>query len=459
MSATRPIASRGSIALPYAARQGATVARLPGAELDWLRRLREQSLARVVAEGLPSPRVEAWKYTNLNSLAQAEFEVAEFERAAAANEAGAPAAVELPRFLAEDVAVHRMVFVNGSFRRELSDLRDLPAGVSIESLADTLARAPQTLAAHFEGRPAADGLAALNTALMADGAVLRLAPGTELARPLLLIFLGGGADRAVAFHPRSVIVAEAGSRATIVELHAPAAAGDDAYWSQPVTDIVVGDNAELRHYKCQSESLQAYHLAATIVRVGAGARYDSFALAAGGTLARNEVAVTLDGPGASCRLDGGFLARGRQHVDTTTEIVHAKPNATSHEAFKGVLDGQGRAVFQGRIVVAKDAQKTDGHQSCRTLLLSDRAEIDTKPELEIYADDVKCSHGATVGELEQDALFYLKARGIPEAVARRMLVEAFLGDVIDTIADAPVREAFARVVGGWLADDGAEAGR
>jgi Fe-S cluster assembly protein SufD len=458
MSATRPILARGSIALPYAARQSATVARLPGAELDWLRRLREQSLARVVAEGVPSPRVESWKYTNLNSLAQAEFEAA--ERAPAAHEAGVPAAVELPRFLAEDVAVHRMVFVNGSFRRELSDLDGLPEGASAESLADVLARAPQTLVAHFEGRQASDGLAALNTALMADGVVLRLAPGTVLTRPLLLLFLGGSTERAVAFHPRSVIVAEAGSQATIVELHAPAA-GDAgaAYWSQPVTDIVVGDNAELRHYKCQQESLQAYHLAATTVRVGAGGRYDSFALAVGGILARNEVMMTLDGPGASCRIDGGFLARGRQHVDTTTEIVHAKPNATSHEAFKGVLDGQGRAVFQGRIVVAKDAQKTDGHQSCRTLLLSDRAEIDTKPELEIYADDVKCSHGATVGELEQDALFYLQTRGIPESAARRMLVEAFLGDVIETIADAPVRDAFARVVSGWLADDGAKAAR
>ncbi len=460
MSATRPILSRGSIALPYAERQSAAVARLPGAELDWLRRLRERSLARVVAEGLPSQRVEAWKYTNLNSLAQAEFEAAAVGmagRAPAANEAGGAAAVELPRFLADDVAAHRMVFVNGGFRRELSDLGDLPAGVSIESLADTLARAPQTLATHFEDRPAADGLAALNTALMADGVVLRLAPGAELARPLLLVFLGGSAEQPVAFHPRSVILAGAGSRATIVELHAPAA--EAAYWSQPVTDIVVGDNAELRHYKCQSESLLAYHLAATTVRVCAAARYDSFALAAGGMLARNEVTVTLDGPQASCRLDGGFLARGRQHIDTTTEIVHAKPDTASHEAFKGVVDDQGRAVFQGRIVVAKDAQKTDGHQSCRTLLLSDRAEIDSKPELEIYADDVKCSHGATVGELEPDALFYLKARGIPEAVARRMLIEAFLGDVIDTIADTPAREAFARVVSGWLAEVGTETGR
>ena len=438
MTAPRP----KTIALPYAARQAAAVGRLPGAEIAWLRRLREESLARVVDGGVPSPRVERWKYTNLNALAQVEFETA-------ANEAGAPATVALPRFLADDVAVHRMVFLNGAFRRELSDVAGLPGGATVESLADVLARAPQDLAAHFQGHKALDGLAALNTALMADGVVIRLAPETRLERPLLLVFLGGSNDRALAAHPRNLIIAGAGARATVIELYAPAA--DTAYWSQPVTEIAVGRGAELRHYKCQQESLRAFHLATTTVRVEADGRYDSFALATGGALARNEVTVTLDGPGASCRLDGGYLGRGRQHIDTTTEIVHAKPHTTSHEAFKGVLDEQGRGVFQGRILVEKDAQKTDGQQSCRTLLLSDRAEIDTKPELEIYADDVKCGHGATVGEIEPDALFYLRARGIDEVEARRMLIEAFLGDVLEDIADESVRSGFAQAVGSWLA--------
>ncbi len=446
MTATRPT-RRGSIALPYAERQKARIGALPGAGLDWLRRLREESLARAVTDGLPSPRIERWKYTNLNALAQTEFETP-------ANEAGAPSKVELPRFLADGVVAHRMVFVNGGFRRELSDLAGLPDGAGVESLADLLARDPQALAASITGHEAGDGLAALNTALMADGVVIRLSAGTRLDRPLLLVFLGGASDRALAFHPRNLILADAGSHATIIELHAPAA--DAVYWSQPVTDIVVGRGAELRHYKSQQEGLRAFHLAATTVRVEAGGRYDSFALALGGALARNEVSITLDGPGAQCRIDGGYLVRGRQHIDITTEIVHAKPNTTSHEAFKGVLDDQGRAVFQGRILVAKDAQKTDGHQSCRTLLLSDRAEIDAKPELEIYADDVKCSHGATVGEIEPDALFYLRARGVDEAEARRMLIEAFLGDVLEDIADAAVRDGFASVVRGWLSAEGAK---
>lgn len=445
MIAPRP----ASIALPYAQRQNAAVDRLPGRDVRWLRRLREESLARAVADGVPSPRVERWKYTNLNALAQADFEIA-------ANDAGRPVDVTVPGFLADDVAVHRLLFVNGAMRRELSDLSGLPQGARVESLADLLARAPEELEGRLQGRKPADGLAALNTALMADGVVIRLAAGVRVERPILLIFLGGDAERPVAFHPRNLIIAEPGASATVIELHG--AANDGSYWAQPVTEISVGETAELYHYKCQQEGPRAFHLATTDVQVAASGRYENFSLAAGGLLARNEVTIALKGPGAYCRLDGGFLARGRQHIDNTSEIVHAEPNTTSHQAFKGVLDDQGRAVFQGRILVAQDAQKTDGQQSCKTLLLSDRAEIDTKPELEIYADDVKCTHGATAGEIDHDALFYLRARGVGEAEARRMLIEAFLGDVLERIGQMPVREAFAGAVARWLGA-GSEAGR
>jgi len=226
--------------------------------------------------------------------------------------------------------------------------------------------------------------------------------------------------------------------------------------AQPVTDVVLEAGAVLEHYKSQQEGLEAYHIATAMVRVAERARYDSFALATGAALARNDITVSLDGPGAFCRLDGAFLARGRQHLDTTTEIIHASREASSRETYKGVLDEQGRGVFQGRIVVAPDAQKTDGHQSCKTLLLSDRAEIDTKPELEIYADDVKCSHGATAGEIDHDALFYLRARGIDADGARSMLIEAFVEEVLDEIASEPVRQGFAGVVRGWLGGSSVE---
>jgi Fe-S cluster assembly protein SufD len=218
-----------------------------------------------------------------------------------------------------------------------------------------------------------------------------------------------------------------------------------------VSEIRVGAGATLRHYREQSEGMSAFHTAATDSWVASDARYEAFLLTTGAGLSRSESRVVLDGAGASCRLDCGYLARGRQHVDNTTEIIHAKPHTTSAEVYKGVLDDQARGVFQGRIVVQKDAQKSDGHQLNKTILLSDRAEIDTKPELEIFADDVKCSHGATAGELDEGALFYLRARGIDLADARQLLVHAFIAEALENVADPALRETFSRRVGAWMA--------
>jgi Fe-S cluster assembly protein SufD len=217
-----------------------------------------------------------------------------------------------------------------------------------------------------------------------------------------------------------------------------------------VTEIRVGSGATLRHYKDQNEGAKAFHTATTDVRVAEKGRYENFVLTTGAVLSRNEITVVLDGRGAVCRLDSAYLARGRQHADNTTAIIHAKPQTTSAEVYKGVLDEHARAVFQGRIVVEKDAQKADGHQLNKTILLSDRAEIDTKPELEIFADDVKCSHGAAAGELDENALFYLRARGIGQAEARRMLVEAFVGETLENISNVAVRAAFERRIGAWM---------
>ena len=208
----------------------------------------------------------------------------------------------------------------------------------------------------------------------------------------------------------------------------------------------------LRHYKLQNEHPAAYHIAASRVAAAAGSTYESFVLQLGGRLARNEIAVRFDGPGAECRLDGAYLLRGIQHADNTTLLDHAAPRCTSRELYKGVIDDQARGVFQGKILVRRDAQKTDGHQLNKTLLLSRAAEIDTKPELEIYADDVKCSHGATAGELDEDALFYLESRGIDPATAQAMLVEAFVAEPVERIAHPGARDAFAAMVAGWLAD-------
>jgi Fe-S cluster assembly protein SufD len=429
-----------SIPLPYADRFDAVAATLPGQNLPWLRDLRAAAIERVRQSGLPTIRNERWKYTNLKSLAGIAFQSAERVTAPIASD-------RLPSI----AGVIRIVFVDGWYRADLST-KTLPTGLAIANVAALLHDDPDALRTMFaEPDGNQDVLGALNLAFATDGYVIRLAANAVIEAPIEIIHVVSPTDTAVAIHSRNVVIAEANSSAVIVDSFI----GDvgSLYWSQPATDVRIGAGATLRHYRNQNEGAKAYHTAATAVSVADNGRYDSFLLTTGAALSRNEIAVTLDGPGASCRLDSGYLARGRQHVDNTTEIIHAKPHTTSAEVYKGVLDDQARGVFQGRIVVAKDAQKADGHQLNKTILLSDRAEIDTKPELEIYADDVKCSHGAAAGELDEDALFYLRARGIDQADARRMLVEAFIGDALENIADASVRAAFEGRVGHWMATD------
>lgn len=427
-----------TIPLPYADRFAAVAATLPGQDLPWLRDLRAQAIERVRQTGLPTIRNERWKYTNLNALAAAAFEPA-------AHETSSDSPSPLPAILGGC----RVVFVNGQYRADLSE-GSLQRGVTIRSQAALLREDPARARALFADHDAgADSLGALNLAFARDGYIIEIAARAIIEAPVELLHLTTPGTTAAAYHTRNAIIAQTGSSAAIIETFLHDAA--TVYWSQPVTEIRVGPGATLRHYKDQNEGAKAFHTAATDVRVSENGRYENFVLTTGAALSRNEIAVVLDGRGASCRLDSGYLARGRQHADNTTAIIHAKPQTTSAEVYKGVLDDQARAVFQGRIVVEKDAQKADGHQLNKTILLSDRAEIDTKPELEIFADDVKCSHGAAAGELDEDALFYLRARGIGQADARRMLVEAFVGETLENISNVAVRAAFERRIGAWMA--------
>jgi Fe-S cluster assembly protein SufD len=432
-----------SIPLPYADHFAEVAELLPGGDVAWLRALREQAIEQVRRAGLPTIRVERWKYTNLNPLVAAAFRPASLDPA--------------PRFadrLRSVTGRACIVFVNGRYRPDLASA-PLQPGLMVASLSNLLRDDPQIIRSILVDTEVDDDpMRALNLAFAADGYVLRLSSGVAVTEPVKILHLSAPEATASAFQTRNLVIAEAGSSATVVESFS----GDPAavYWTHPVCDIRVGPGAALRRYKCQDEGLKAFHIAADRVRVDRDARYEGFVLATGASLSRSEITVVLDGPNASCRLDGGYLARGRQHVDNTTEIVHAKPNTTSAEVYKGVLDDQARGVFQGRIIVEKDAQKSDGHQLSKTILLSDRAEIDTKPELEIFADDVKCSHGATAGALDEDALFYMRARGIGLDEARRLLVEAFIGDALAGLSDAAVRAAFERRVGAWMAkSDGA----
>lgn len=417
----------------FLAQAAAVAPTLPGAGLPWLRELRAAGLDRFAKLGLPTPRQEAWKFTSLRPLEKVGF-------APAAE--SAPVSIDrIPSVLPGGPA-HRMVFVDGRFRADLSHPGALPAGVVLESLGAALARDPDRVAgllgrtATFDSHP----LLALNTAFLADGLLLHVPRGTTVADPIEAVFLGTPGPAPAAWHPRLLLVAEENAEATVVEHHLglPGA----TYLSNVAAEVVAGPGARLHHYKIQMESLDAFHLATATAHLGRDATYDTFVLNLGARLARHEARSVLDGTGITCRVSAAYAAAGNQHTDFTTLIDHAKPHCTSREVVKGVIDGNGRAVFQGKIIVRPDAQKTDGYQLNRALLLSPQAEINSKPELEIYADDVKCSHGATAGELDDDQLFYLRARGIPADQARALLVGAFLDEAVEEVQVEVVRDHF-----------------
>lgn len=447
-----PPAMSGGRTLPFD--YPAPAAPLPGEGLPWLDALRAQARA-AAARGLPGPRSEAWKYTNLAPLAALAFAA---PGAPAAADAQAPEALPPGAFAAVEGAC--LTFVNGRLSPARPAPDAPPAGLRLAGLAQSLKDDPASVERRLGEMAPLDGgpMAAFNTAFAADGCLLEVARGAVVERPVLLRFVAAPGAGPLAWHPRVILHLEAGARLALVESHE----GPDgaATWSNPVVDIRLGEGACLDHVKLQAEGAGAYHTALTEAVLAGGARYGSLALALGARLSRNEIHVRFAGVGAECRLDGGYMARGIQHVDNTTAIDHAAPGCTSREVYKGVLDDRARGVFQGKIVVRKDARKTDGHQLGRALLLSPEAEVDTKPELEIYADDVKCGHGATAGAPEEDQLFYLRSRGLDARTARALIVEGFMAELLEaglleTAEHAPVRAALAARIGGWVAEGGA----
>lgn len=410
---------------------------LPG---NWLAGAREGAIGSFAAAGFPTPRVETWKYTNLNRLARGAFDpLAEIE---------APA-VDAWSGLFVD-GCDRIVIVNGRVDTAASTVGELAEGVIVSALSDAIEEIDPALEkqlakiAPSEGAP----LVALNTAFMRDGLVLRLADGTVLERPVQVVHIVDSGDTALALHPRTLVVAGDNSQATVIETFA--GADGTGYWTNAVTEIRLGRNASVQHLKRQSESTTAYHTALTQVRLDSDARFSSVALAVGGLLSRNEVKVAFEGEGAACKLSGGALLRGRQHADSTTEADHRVPHTNSDQVFRNVLDDNAHSVFQGGVIVRQDAQKTDSSQSNRNLLLSAGAQADTKPELQIFADDVKCAHGATVGDLDEAAMFYLESRGIPPKQAKALLIEAFIGEILEDVADGVARDHLESAVGDWM---------
>jgi Fe-S cluster assembly protein SufD len=417
---------------------------LPGRDLPWLATLREGAIERFAALGFPTRRVEEWKFTDLRPLTRTAF-------LPAPRRANGVTGDSVARLHPADLACHRLVFVDGHFRAELSDIGALPAGARLQSLAEALSETPDLLEAPLgrDGTTDLTGPLALNTAFMADGAVLTLGRGVALERPVHLVFLATGDEASGAAHPRNLIVAEAASSATVIETYA--APAETTYWTNAVTDVVAGNDAAIRHLKFQSESRKAFHVAATRVHLARGSTYHNLAASFGARLARNEISALLDGEGIECRLAGVYLARDRQHLDTTTLIDHAQPGSSSREHYKGVVDGDGHGVFQGKIIVRPHAQRTDADQLNKALLLTKTAQVDTKPELEIHADDVRCTHGAAVGALDPEALFYLRSRGITTELARRMLVEAFIAEIVDSVEPVALLTHLRGIVKAWLA--------
>ena len=429
---------------PLTAQHAATAAHLPGSGLAWLGDLRGQGLASYRAAGLPTRKLENWRNTPLGHLSTLGLDPVDL---------ATPTAIDtLPPWQRDLVQGHSIVFVNGRYHPALSRLSGLPSGARIDSLAALLEREPERVEPHIGRVVARQGqaLTALNTAYIGDGVVIHLEPGTTLDKPLHIVHIAAPAAGAIAIQPRHLVILGAGAEMTLVESHG--GLGDIAYLSNSVTEITLAPKARLHHVKVQRETAAATHLASTAVSVAQGAYFDAFTLHAGASLARQETYVDINGPHGEAHVNGVYLAGARQQQDNLTLIQHDTTDSVSRQNFRGVIDARGKGVFQGKVLVKRQAQRTDGHQLNRVLLLAPGARIDAKPELEIYADDVKCSHGATAGELDADALFYLRARGIPEGMARRMLAEAFASEAVEEITDESLRQSVMALVRAWLDD-------
>ncbi len=407
---------------------------LAGGTVPWLRERRRRALAHFAEQGFPSTREEEWKYTSVAAIERQAFKPA-------LRVVGTPSAGELERFLFTDFACQRIVFINGHHAPELSAAGAPPEGIIVGSLAAALEREPERIEPHLGHYAPTDkyGFAALNTALLADGAYVHIPAGVDAGVVhLLFLTVPAGATEPLLAQPRNLIIGERGSRVTVIESYA--APGESIYLSNAITEIVAGEEAVVEHHKLGYESPKAFHIGGLYVHQQRGSRFISHNLTLDGALVRNDLYIGLRAEHAECTLNGLYVARGRQHIDNHTHIDHAAPACTSRELYKGVLDGRGRAVFSGRVVVHPHAQHSDAHQANHNLLLSPDAEVDTKPQLEIYADDVKCGHGATVGQLDESALFYLQSRGVDRETARSVLTYAFAGDVVRRI-DVPVVRA------------------
>ncbi|OLB19488.1 MAG: Fe-S cluster assembly protein SufD [Gemmatimonadetes bacterium 13_2_20CM_69_8] len=413
----------------------------------WLRKIREGAIARFAELGFPTTKQEEWRFTSVAPIKETRF--------ALAHAAGAqpPSVAAIEPLLVCPPGSPRMVFVDGRYAPELSSVGGLPRGVHAGSLAVALTSgrngelARQHLTRHARWHESA--FAALNTAFLADGAFVHVAAHTILEQPLELLFVATGGRQPTVSHPRSLIVVERDAQAAVVEGYA--ALTDDVYWTNGVTEAVVGEGARVEYYRVQREGRRAYHVATTQSRQERDSFFGLHAVTLGGALARHDVLTALDGAGAELILNGLYVLRDSQHADHHTVIEHARPHCASHEFFNGVLDQRAHGVFNGRIIVRPGAQRTDSKQTNNNLLLSTDARADSQPQLEIYADDVKCTHGSTVGPIDQTALYYLRSRGLSPEMAQSLLTYGFAAEILGRMGRADVRDRLDPLVRAALA--------
>jgi Fe-S cluster assembly protein SufD len=406
-------------------------------EPSWLQNLRENSFVEFERAGFPDIKQEEWKYTNVTPIAKADFAPVLISNGTGLTKAGS-----LKPFIYEETAQSTLVFVNGMLRRDLSSLAALPDGVVVLDLREALrgGEYETTLREYLEHPALANGFAALNTALFTSGLFLKIPTGVNAETPIHLLFMGEthAHNPPPAAFPRVLIVAEENSSATIVESYA-SPEDDVVYLTNAIVDVSLADGARLEHYKIQRESMGAFHVATTRAELGRNSRYNTTTINFGAALSRHDIRVQMDHEGAECSVDGLYMVDGNQHTDTHSVIDHRQPHCTSHQLYKGILDGKSRAVFNGKVFVRHGAQQTDARQTNKNLLLSTDARVDTKPQLEIFADDVKCTHGAAVGQIDEDEKFYLESRGINPALARNMLTYGFAEEVIEKIEIESIR--------------------
>jgi Fe-S cluster assembly protein SufD len=404
----------------------------------WVFPLRKAGMARFAELGFPTLHDEDWRFTNVAPISKLPFipsrEVPQNGLSSA----------DVRQLTFGNLAATRLVFVNGYLVPGLSTQEE--RSIRVTSLASALASDSQFLEKHLAQYAGNEGNAftALNTAFFEDGAFIYVPAGVHVERPIHLLFLSTAREAGVSSNPRNLVIAEKGSSLTLIESYASLA--DVAYFTNAVTEMIIGDGAVVEHCKFQDESPSAFHMAGLHARLDRRSNFTSHSIAVGAKLSRNNIRASLSGEGLECILNGLYLTQSEQLADHHMVVEHAQPHCNSHEYFNGILDDQSKGVFHGRILVREAAQKTDAKQTNKNLLLSENATVDTKPQLEIYADDVKCTHGATVGQLNEESIFYLRARGIGADTARRMLIHAFAGEIIERVRCLPVREELDKIV-------------